>query len=62
MLTGPELLAILLGALALIVAIAVFMSFAAVRRRLITDPGSRPEESILEAVSTSDRRGPSAAW
>lgn len=46
-----DLLPIVLGALALIVSIAVFLSFAAVRRRLITIQGRGPEESILEAVS-----------
>lgn len=51
MLNGPELLAVLLGALALIVAIAVFLSFAAVRRRLILLQGRGQGESILEAVS-----------
>lgn len=51
MLNGPELLAILLGALALFVAIAVFLSFAAVRRRLILLQGRGRGEDILEAVS-----------
>lgn len=50
MLNGPELIAVFLGALALIVAIAVFMSFAAVRRRLILLQGRGGGESILEAV------------
>jgi hypothetical protein len=51
MLNGPELLAVVLGALALIVAIAVFLSFAAVRRRLIVIQGRGRQEDILEAVS-----------
>jgi hypothetical protein len=51
MLTGPDLLAVVLGALALIVAIAVFLSFAAVRRRLILLQGRGRGEDILEAVS-----------
>src|SRR5688500_14300851 len=51
MLSGPDLVAVLLGALALIVAIAVFLSFAAVRRRLITIQGRAGREEILEAVA-----------
>lgn len=51
MLTGPDLLAVVLGALALIVAVAVFLSFAAVRRRLILLQGRGRGEDILEAVS-----------
>jgi len=48
---GPDLLAIVIGALALIVASAVFLSFAAVRRRLIILQGRGRGEDILEAVS-----------
>src|SRR5919106_3927894 len=51
MLNGPELLAITLGIFALLVAIAVFLSFAAVRRRLIILQGRGRGEDILEAVS-----------
>jgi hypothetical protein len=51
MLTGPDLLAVILGALALMVAVAVFLSFAAVRRRLILLQGRGRGEDILEAVS-----------
>ena len=51
MINGPDLIAVVLGALALIVAIAVFMSFAAVRRRLILLQGRGRGEDILEAVS-----------
>lgn len=51
MVSGPELLAVLLGAFALFVAVAVFLSFAAVRRRLITIQGRGGQEDILEAVS-----------
>jgi len=52
MLSGPDLLALALGALALIVAVAVFLSFAAVRRKLITIQGRGREEDILQAVSS----------
>jgi hypothetical protein len=48
---GPNLLAIVLGGLALVVAIAVFLSFAAVRRQLILLQGRGRGEDILEAVS-----------
>jgi hypothetical protein len=51
MLTGPDLLAVVLGALALIIAVAVFLSFAAVRRRLILLQGRGRGEDILQAVS-----------
>ncbi len=51
MLNGPDLLAVVLGALALAVSIAVFLSFAAVRRRLIVLQGRGRGEDILEAVS-----------
>jgi hypothetical protein len=51
LLTGPNILAILLGAFALIIAIAVFMSLTAVRRRLVTIQGTHGSEDILEAVS-----------
>src|SRR5919106_5236753 len=57
MLNGPELLAVLLGALALIVAIAVFLSFAAVRRRLILLQGRGRGEDILEAGSRQVEKG-----
>jgi hypothetical protein len=49
--TGPDLIAVVLGALALIVSIAVFLSFAAVRRRLIMLQGRGRQEDLLEAVS-----------
>ncbi|MEX0875734.1 MAG: DUF4446 family protein [Actinomycetota bacterium] len=49
--TGPDLIAVVLGALALIVSIAVFLSFAAVRRRLIMIQGRGKQEDLLEAVS-----------
>ena len=49
--SGPDLLAIVLGILALIISVAVFMSFAAVRRRLIHIQGRDGREDILEAVS-----------
>lgn len=48
---GAGVIAVVLGALALIVAIAVFLSFASVRRRLIVIQGRGQEETILEAVS-----------
>ncbi len=48
---GADLLAITLGIFALLVAIAVFLSFAAVRRRLIILQGRGRGEDILEAVS-----------
>jgi hypothetical protein len=51
LLTGPNVLAILLGALALVVAIGVFLSVASLRRRLITIQGRGGQEDILEAVS-----------
>jgi hypothetical protein len=49
--TGPDLLAVALGALALIVAIGVFLSVAAVRRRLMVIQGRGGQEDIIEAVS-----------
>ena len=51
MLTGPNLAAILLGAVALVVAIAVFMSLATMRRKIIMIQGRGREEDILQAVS-----------
>ena len=51
MLTGPDLLAILLGVLALVVGVAVFMSVASLRRRILTVQGRGGKEDILEAVS-----------
>lgn len=48
---GSDLIAVVLGALALIVSLAVFLSFAAVRRRLIVIQGRGRQEDILEAVS-----------
>jgi hypothetical protein len=51
MLTGPNLVAILLGAVALVVSIAVFMSLATMRRKIIMIQGRGREESILEAVA-----------
>jgi hypothetical protein len=51
MLTGPNLAAILLGAVALIVAIAVFMSLSTMRRKIIMIQGRGREEDILQAVS-----------
>lgn len=49
--TGPDLIGVVLGALALVVSIAVFLSFAAVRRRLIMLQGRGRQEDLLEAVS-----------
>jgi uncharacterized protein DUF4446 len=51
MLSGPDLLAILLGVLALVVGVAVFMSVASLRRRIIMVQGRGGKEDILEAVS-----------
>lgn len=51
MLNGADLLSVVLGVLALIVAMGVFFSFAAVRRRLIVLQGRGRSEDILEAVS-----------
>ncbi|HYZ93697.1 MAG TPA: DUF4446 family protein [Actinomycetota bacterium] len=51
MLNGADLLAVVLGVMALIVAMGVFFSFAAVRRRLIVLQGRGRSEDILEAVS-----------
>lgn len=48
---GAGLLAVVLGALALTVSVAVFLSFASVRRRLIVIQGRAQGETILEAVS-----------
>jgi hypothetical protein len=51
MLNGADLLSVVLGVMALIVAMGVFFSFAAVRRRLIVLQGRGRSEDILEAVS-----------
>jgi hypothetical protein len=51
MLTGADLLAVLLGVLALVVGVAVFMSLTSLRRRIITIQGRTGREDILEAVS-----------
>ena len=51
MLTGPDLLAILLGVLALVIGVAVFMSVASLRRRILLVQGRGGKEDILEAVS-----------
>lgn len=51
MVNGGDLLAVALGGLALVVAIAVFLSFAAVRRRLILLQGRDHGKTIIEAVS-----------
>lgn len=51
MLTGPDLLAILLGVLALVIGVAVFMSVASLRRRILLVQGRSGKEDILEAVS-----------
>lgn len=48
---GTSLLAVALGALALGVAVAVFFSFASVRRRLIVLQGKAGQADILEAVA-----------
>jgi hypothetical protein len=48
---GEALLAVILGILALMVSVAVFFSFAAVRRRLIVIQGRGDQQTILEAVS-----------
>jgi hypothetical protein len=51
MTNGTGLLAILLGALALIIAVGVFASFASVRRRLILLQGKAGQADILQAVA-----------
>ncbi len=51
MLTGADLLAVLLGVLALVVGVAVFMSLSALRRKIFTIQGTAGREDILEAVS-----------
>jgi hypothetical protein len=51
MITGPNLVAILLGAVALVVAIAVFMSLATMRRKMLMIQGRGREEDILQAVA-----------
>jgi hypothetical protein len=48
---GADLLAVVLGALALVVSVGVFLSFASVRRRLIVIQGRSPQETIVEKVS-----------
>jgi len=48
---GEALLAVILGVLALLVSVAMFFSFTAVRRRLIIIQGRDSQETILEAVS-----------
>lgn len=51
MANGSGLIAIGLGVLALGVAVAVFLSFASVRRRLIILQGRSGQQDILEAVA-----------
>lgn len=51
MFSGAELLAVILGVVALVVAVLVFVSFTAVRRRIVTIQRRGQEETILEAVS-----------
>jgi hypothetical protein len=51
MLSGPDVLAIILGVLALLIGIAVFMSVASLRRRILLVQGRGGKEDILEAVS-----------
>jgi len=48
---ATEILAVALGVLALGVSVAVFMSFAAVRRRLVVLQGRAGQENILEATA-----------
>ncbi len=52
MFSGPVVLALFLGAVALFVAIGVFFSLAAVRRRLVVSLGRGRQEDILAAVSS----------
>src|SRR3990170_2788366 len=51
MLRGTGLIAVVLGGLAVVVSIAVFFSFASVRRRLIVLQGRAGQADILQAVS-----------
>ena len=51
MLRGTGLIAVVLGGLAVAVSIAVFFSFASVRRRLIVLQGRAGQADILQAVS-----------
>lgn len=51
MLSGPDLLAILLGILALVVGVAVFVSVGSLRRRILMVQGRGGKGDILEAVS-----------
>jgi uncharacterized protein DUF4446 len=51
MTSGTNLLAVVLGILALVVSIGVFMSVAAVRRRLMVLQVRGRQEDILEAVT-----------
>jgi hypothetical protein len=51
MTNGTGILAVVLGVLALGVAVAVFVSFASVRRRLIVLQGKAGRDDILEAVA-----------
>lgn len=51
MFSGAELFAIILGVVALVVAVLVFVSFTAVRRRIVTIQRRGQEETILEAVA-----------
>jgi hypothetical protein len=50
--TGPNLLGVLLAGVSLVVAVAVFLSVAAMRRKLLTVQGRGREEDILQAVSS----------
>jgi hypothetical protein len=50
--TGPNLVGVLLAGVSLAVAIAVFLSVAAMRRKLLTIQGRGREEDILQAVSS----------
>jgi hypothetical protein len=52
MFSGPVVLALFLGAVALFVAIGVFFSLASVRRRLVVALGRGRQEDILTAVSS----------
>ncbi|MEX2395086.1 MAG: DUF4446 family protein [Actinomycetota bacterium] len=50
--TGPNLVGVLLAGVSLAVAIAVFLSVATMRRKLLTIQGRGREEDILQAVSS----------
>ncbi len=50
--TGPNLVGVLLAGVSLVVAVAVFLSVAAMRRKLLTVQGRGREEDILQAVSS----------